>query len=185
VGFYESNPYIGIFDLLRRLLSVTRGRVTPQYELSFADDLDDQIAGAGTVVEVDEDDLLPGAEEHFAIGEGDGQGRPLQGGADVGGTVAVAPGQVVVVGFVRRGEFFVGFREVLEQTRFEFNGGDAAGGAAVENGDLAFGKAVFIDNGGDFTGDVDDVGVAASGDGEVIGDDFHGEDVIYKGKDVI
>ncbi len=35
------------------------------------------------------------------------------------------------------------------------------------------------DDGSDFAGDVDDVGMAAGGDGEVVGYYFHDEDILF------
>ena len=51
----------------------------------------------GPVVEVKQDDLLPGAQKQAAPGNGDGQGWLEKRSADVGVAVAVTPAAVVLI----------------------------------------------------------------------------------------
>jgi hypothetical protein len=52
----------------------------------------------GPVVEVKQNNLLPGAQKQAAPGNGDGQRRFEKCGPDMGITVAVAPAAVMLVG---------------------------------------------------------------------------------------
>src|SRR3990172_44867 len=67
----------------------------------FPDHLDDDLPRSLSIVEIDEDDLLPGSECHFLLQKWDGEGRLQQGRPDVGESVSVAPAPVVLVGDVR------------------------------------------------------------------------------------
>ena len=131
----------------------------------FADDLADDVAGSGSGVEVDEDNLLPGTECELGVDEGDGEGRAQERGADVGVAVVVVPGLFVLVEVVLGCEFFEGGGEVVvNESGFEFDGGDAGGGADVEEGDGAGGELGLGEGALGLGGDVDDVAVAAGFD---------------------
>lgn len=88
----------------------------------------------------------------------------------MGVAVVVVPGELVLVRGVLGGDAFEGgFEVVLGEARFELDGGDRGGGADVEEGDDAIGKAGAFESGVDIGGDIKDVavavGVAADGFG--------------------
>ena len=58
-----------------------------------------------TIVEVEQDDLLPGAETELAMFDRNGQGWPEEGSAQVGKTVIIAPAIVVMIAAIGRNDF--------------------------------------------------------------------------------
>ena len=100
---------------------------------SLADELNDQIPFARTGVEIHIDDLLPLSQNQPPAGEGDGQRRAEQRGAQVRVAVAVVPGGVV-------GALPPGGQKLLEHplqighaTRFIFERGQRAGRGRAED----------------------------------------------------
>ena len=50
----------------------------PDMKRLLSQDLNDEVTCAGACVEIDQHDLLPGAQQQRAVGEGDGNRRALE-----------------------------------------------------------------------------------------------------------
>src|SRR4029450_8201564 len=87
--------------LRRRRFSTLRAALVPKAcprpRALSADDLDDDFALARAGVELQQHDLLPGAELECAVGEGHGDRRTEERRAHVARTVVVAPAQMVLI----------------------------------------------------------------------------------------
>ena len=127
----------------------------------------------GADVEIDVDDLLPGAEGKTFLHEGDGQRGTQQGGAHVGMTVAIVPGGIVGVVTVGGNEFLEHALEVRDGAGLELDRGEATGGRGAEDGQGAVIQAGLLDQAAQLAGDVMDVGVAAGIQGKTAGFDGH------------
>ena len=93
----------------------------------------------------------------------------------MGVAIVVVPGLFVLVEVVLGGESFEGGGEVVvDESGFEFDGGDAGGGADVEKGDGARGELGVVEGLLGVGGDIDDVAVAAGFDVNSLGLDHEG-----------
>jgi len=92
----------------------------------YARYLKENAALARAVVEVDQNELLPGPENQSPAGDGDGHRRSQEGGPNMGVTVSVTPAGIVAVWYTGRSQSFQGIHEVPDNTAFIFDGGDAA-----------------------------------------------------------
>jgi len=106
----------------------------------FAGDLKNHASSTRTRVEIHKDDLLPGTEQRPAFAERDHQRWPEQRSPHVAGTVVVPPRGVVMVVASFRDEFFEELIQITDQTRLEFDGGDARRRTRHEDEDVAFMK---------------------------------------------
>lgn len=88
----------------------------------FPYDLKDDPPPSRPVVEVEEDNLLPGAKEQKAVLEGDGDGGAEERRPDVGEAVPVPPPGVMGVGDVLGGYPTKSLPEVLQGTVFVLYG---------------------------------------------------------------
>ena len=113
-------------------------------------------------------DLLPGAEDGFAVGERDVKRRPEQRGLKMGVAVAVVPGLFVSVVAAGRNELVEKFREVALESGFEFDCAHGGGAADGEDMDEAGTDAGGGGNSGDFLGEVMHVSVAGGGEGDLL-----------------
>src|SRR5512139_2284412 len=82
----------------RRRGGVFTGDPASPAGLALAAELHHDVAAAGARVEVDEDDLLPRAQEEPAVLERHGQGGAEEAGPDVGVAVVVVPRLLVSIG---------------------------------------------------------------------------------------
>ena len=88
----------------------------------------------GPVVEVKQDDLLPGAQKQAVPGNGDGQRRFEKRGPDMGIAVAVAPAAVMLVGEILGKEALDGSPQIVDHAGLEFDGAQGRGGPGDEEG---------------------------------------------------
>ena len=70
----------------------------------FADELNDDLSSARLRIELQEHNLLPGAEHETPVDEWNGDGRTDHRRTDVARSVVVPPPQVMFVGTVARGQ---------------------------------------------------------------------------------
>src|SRR5690242_8318262 len=110
-----------------------KARATKE-EGSAPQELDDDPPGAGPVVEVDEHDLLPGAEQQLAAGEGNRDRRPDEGGPHVAVPVGVGVALVVLPAVVLGDEALEGVVEVLVAAGLVLDRRHAAGRMGHEHG---------------------------------------------------
>ena len=75
-----------------------------------------------SIVEINQNDLLPGAEQKTVLHKGDCQGWAQQSGTDMGKAVAVPPPVVVGIADTLGSHTFHGLPEVLHGARFELDG---------------------------------------------------------------
>jgi len=62
----------------------------------------------------------------------------------MGKAVSVSPSRVVVIGNIRRGDFFQRFPQIPQDARFVFNGGERSRGAGTKKSDKAVGDARLL-----------------------------------------
>lgn len=145
----------------------------------MAHDLADDASLSGAGVEVDQDDLLPGAEGELAFNEGDDEGRAEQGGSDVRVAIVVLPGFFVFVACVLGGYFFEGGGQVvLDESRFVFHGGQGRCRAYVEEGDGSGLHGGGSNEARHLLGQVDDVCAAVGFDVNGFGFDHFGSSCV-------
>jgi len=111
------------------------------------------------VVEIDQDDLLPGSQEQPAAGKWDHQRWADQGSPDVGAAVVISPPEMVAVGAVGGRDLIQHALQVGDHPILELDGRQPGGGAGAEQGyrariQLSFGYRSLNER-----GDVDGVGV--------------------------
>jgi len=123
--------------------------------------LHDDFAVSGAVVEVEEYDLLPGAKQELALGEGDGEAGFQERGSDMGKAVAVVPFLVVLVIIVFRDQLPDGPFQVGDRALLVFQGGDARSGPGNEYGCDPVLNSGLHDGLVDLVGYVYDVAIAA------------------------
>ncbi len=116
-----------------------------------------KFAVAGTVIEINEHYLLPGAEHQFTFAERNGHGRTNQSGTQVSKSVAVSPGSIVVIDLVRRRYPLENLLQVGQHPGFVLYGSDASGGAWQDNTANSFSQAACRKDVPEFGGDVVDV----------------------------
>jgi len=129
------------------------------YSVSGARYVDGYISVSGPVIEVDQDDLLPGTEDKATIGNRNSERRPQKGGADVGVAVAVSPSGVVAVGDPHWRNPVDGVLQVANNAAFVFDGRYRRRRTGDEDQDLAVRHARFGAFVGNLLRDVDDVRV--------------------------
>ena len=88
----------------------------------LAEQLHNQAAISWPIIEIDQDNLLPGAENEMAVFERDAKGGAEHCRAHMSVAVAVPPGCIVVVGNAGGRKFFECFGDVFQQAGFIFNG---------------------------------------------------------------
>ncbi len=118
------------------------------------------------VVEVEEDDLLPGPEDHGAAHNGNQERRTEKGCPHVGVTIAVPPAGVVTVSQALRRQASDGLFQILDDAAFELDGRESRRGPRDEEENLAFGDAGLPDFLGDGSRDVDHIRPCGRGKGE-------------------
>ncbi len=146
----------------RRSVGVGHGRMA---WLRGTDDADEDAAQT-RVVQLDEEDPLPGAERHASVHDRDGLARAeeqvLDVGVAVGALVGIhvdgAAGEVVVlVVGVRRGEVAQDSGQVAEQERLVLIDLDGGRGVLGEDGHLAELDSRLLYDARDVVGDVDEL----------------------------
>src|SRR5262249_26505525 len=127
---------------------------------ALAEYRDGDLTVSWAIVEVAQDDLLPGAEMQGSVGDGEAPGRAKQSAAKVGIAVVIAPTCVVRVLVVGRCDLVEGALEAGYGAGFELDGGDAERGSeACHVDDAGFRPALRHDPLHPFR-EVDDVGIA-------------------------
>jgi hypothetical protein len=142
-----------------------RGRVP-----RLAGKLNDHLAAARMVVAVDQDHLLPRAQEKVTVGHGHHQRGSEEAGPHVGMAVAVVPRVLVVVAHGPGGQALQGGGQVAAQPGLELDGGDGGCRAGHEHQDLAVIEVVPVDEGLHVRSQVPHVVVAAGLEGQPFGD---------------
>src|SRR4029453_5583587 len=97
--------------------------VLARLSLGLSYQLNNDFPRARTIVEVQQDNLLPRTEQRTAFLNGNGQRRAEKRGAQVRKTVVCPQTMFVVVSSVRRNELFDEFLEIADQTGLILNGG--------------------------------------------------------------
>jgi len=82
-------------------------------------------------------DLLPGAQQHFALGNRDRERRSEEAGLEMRVPVAIMPGLLVAVGTARGDELIENGGQVMLEPRFELDGADRRRAPDVEDVDDA------------------------------------------------
>ena len=59
-------------------IAMSTAMMVPDMKDLFSEDLNDKVPAAGARVEIDQDDLLPGAQQQRSVGKRHGDRRPLQ-----------------------------------------------------------------------------------------------------------
>jgi len=67
---------------------------------SAPQDLDDDLPMPAPVIEVNEDNLLPGSKRESSLDEGDGERGFHEGRPDMGKPIAIAPAFIVFIGHI-------------------------------------------------------------------------------------
>ena len=103
------------------------------------------VRALGRVVEVHQDDLLPGAQHGPAGADRKHQGRPQQRGAHVGVAVAVVPGLLVRVGELRGHQPLETVLQVAHDARLVLEGRQSGGRSGHEEADRPFPDSRAVD----------------------------------------
>ncbi len=135
---------------------------------SGAEKLHDQAPGAGPIVEVDADDLLPGAHEQLAVGEGHGHRGPHQCRSGVAVAIRVGVAVVVLPLVALGGDAIEDAIEVGDATGLVLHGGDGARGVRDEDGAEAVAEARVVHGLLCVGRDVENLSVARRGEGELL-----------------
>src|SRR5512141_1880343 len=103
----------------------------------FTDQLHHEFALAGAVIEIDMDDLLPGAQRQLTVNKWDAKRGSEQRCADMAVSVPITPARVMCVLAARRDDFVEQPAQIGETTTFILDGCQATGGRRTEDGDYA------------------------------------------------
>jgi hypothetical protein len=142
--------------------------------LHLAHKLQNHFTTAGTVIEIDQNDLLPRAGQEFLLREGNLKRGSQQSRADMREAVAIAPTSIVRVAGMLGHEALKGILQVLDAAGLKLQGGYSSGRARNEDGNNAAAKLNGMQRRVNLRGDVDHITEAACGQLNGFGDDGHG-----------
>ena len=128
----------------------------------FAHDGDDDLTFAGPVIEVTQDDLLPGAQSHSSAGDRKTLRSAYERATQVRIAILVAPTCVVSVVCIRRSDLLKGTLEIGDAPGFKFQSGDTERGTGAGDVYDAYLNAASADDASDLGGNIQDM-AAASG----------------------
>lgn len=138
----------------------------------FSDQLNDQSSLARAVIEIDVNDLLPGAQGELPVNKWDRERGTQQGGADMAVAVAIMPARVVGILAVGRNDLIKEPSQVTHGTAFILNRRQCAGGGRAEKGGSSVFESTVRDKAGNPICNVMDVGIPTGGERK--GEGFNG-----------
>ena len=124
---------------------------------NIPNELKEYAARARPVIKIHKNDLLPGSQNNPAFQHRNRKGSTDQCGAQMGITVPIVPGIVMMVAPLHGSDRFQHFRNIFKQPGFIFHGTDGSRGSVDKNQYMALPQLMLLDKVPDLAGQIDNI----------------------------